>query len=473
MRCVRRRANLGAWCIVCLLSTPAAGLRAQEKSGTPGPPAVTQPAHKPSRHADLDELNVQPDHAGRISFSFRGQAWEDVLEWLADLSGMSLQMQEVPAGHLDLTTRGRYSVDETRDLINSVLLTRGFTLLCHRELLLVTKLQGLDNSLVPRVAPEELEERGTYELVKVLLDLEWLEAEAIAQEIKPLLGPHGDVTALKATNRLDVLDTAGNLRRIRDFLIEEQSHGQQRLVRKFKLNHIRASQALETLNALLNLESDAPPQVTPVPPAAQGAAARQAKQAALIAQRAAASGRRLPQRVSRSSSGDTPISLAIDQRENSVLVHAPPEKMVLIDQAIRVIDLPRTKPDSGPAGPRTLRVYRPNSVDAATVVRVLEELASLDPATWLEVDDRSQSILAYATVAEHDAVETLLNQLGAEAAARSRSKVEVMRLGVPLSTTQLQQLLTVLGQPTSAGQAPSGPQTSEKSPAVNKVGGPH
>ncbi|HEV3023482.1 MAG TPA: hypothetical protein VGX76_13505, partial [Pirellulales bacterium] len=218
-------------------------------------PAPVQRPMRPRRDADPAELDVFPDDGGKLSFSFKGQPWPAVLEWLADVSRMSLQWEEAPAGYLDLTTRGKYTVDEVRDLLNSVLLAKGFTLLRNGEVLIVVNLKKLDPGLVPRVGVDELDERGTYEPVKVFFDLDSLVAEVAVEEMRPLLSPWGKATALKATNRLDVLDTAGNLRRVRELLAEEQSgNGQQRLIREFKLRYTRAVEVVETLNALLGIE---------------------------------------------------------------------------------------------------------------------------------------------------------------------------------------------------------------------------
>ena len=93
---------------------------------------------------------------GRIRLRFNGQPWQPVLEWLAKISGMSLDWQELPGDCVNLTTQRSYSVAEVRDLINRLLLARGYTLLCHGEVMTVAEVKKLDPSLVPRVAPADL-----------------------------------------------------------------------------------------------------------------------------------------------------------------------------------------------------------------------------------------------------------------------------------------------------------------------------
>ena len=113
-----------------------------------------KPIHRPPAPAaspNPDEFKVQPNSTGKIRLSFNGQPWQPVLEWLATISGMSLDWQELPGDCLNLSTQRSYTVPEVRDLINRLLLARGFTMLCHGEVLTVAEIKKIDPSLVPRV----------------------------------------------------------------------------------------------------------------------------------------------------------------------------------------------------------------------------------------------------------------------------------------------------------------------------------
>ena len=123
--------------------------------GTEGP--VPRPA-KPETPPNPEELKVRPDAEGKlVKLTFNGQPWPAVLEWLAQISNMSLDWQELPGDYLNLATQRSYTVREVRDLINCHLLARGFTLLCHGEMLTVADIKKLDPSLVPRVEPKDLD----------------------------------------------------------------------------------------------------------------------------------------------------------------------------------------------------------------------------------------------------------------------------------------------------------------------------
>ena len=51
-------------------------------------------------------------------------------------------------------------------------------------------------------------------------------------------GENGKLSALKATNRIEAMDSAINLKEVRDMLSHEQSHrGRKRIVREFRLEY--------------------------------------------------------------------------------------------------------------------------------------------------------------------------------------------------------------------------------------------
>ena len=128
-----------------------------------------------------------------ITFNFRYQSWPDVLDWLATVSRMSLDWQELPKDFLNLTTQREYTVVATRDLINRHLLARGFTLLENGDVLSVVAIAKLNPAMVPRIQADELDRFAAeqpYKFVKVSLALDWMLAADAAEEFKPMLSPN-------------------------------------------------------------------------------------------------------------------------------------------------------------------------------------------------------------------------------------------------------------------------------------------
>src|SRR6516162_2280946 len=120
----------GAWFFAAPLALAVAD--ESESAETEDEAVIVRP-NQPERPADPEELKLQPDGEGRIRFNFHGQPWPGVLEWIARVSHLNLDWQELPAGHLNLRTQRTYDIEEARDLINRYLLDRGFTMLRQGE----------------------------------------------------------------------------------------------------------------------------------------------------------------------------------------------------------------------------------------------------------------------------------------------------------------------------------------------------
>jgi hypothetical protein len=194
---------------------------------------------------------------GKVTFDLKGQSWDQVLQWLADTSKLSLDWQELPGDTLNLTTTRSYTLEEARDIVNRHLLARGFSMVRNDELLSVVKIGDIKSSLVPRVDPEDLESQLDHTLCKVSFDLSWLIADEAVEELKPLLSTAGTISKLSRTNRLEVMDTARSLKDIYRILQDEQSDtGQEQLVRTFRLKDRRASEVIELLRTLLGLDNE-------------------------------------------------------------------------------------------------------------------------------------------------------------------------------------------------------------------------
>lgn len=197
-----------------------------------------------------------PDPAGKITFNLRGHPWPDVLEWLAKVSALNLDWQELPKDYLNLVTRRSYTVEEARDIINRHLLNRGYTMLLDGEVLTVVNISKLNPAMVPRVQPEDLKKRASHEFVKVAFKLDWMLAATAVEEWKPLLSKNGKLTQLASINRVEAIDAVINLREIHKMLTENQKDngdGKGHIVKEFELEHRDVMEVVGKLEVFLGL----------------------------------------------------------------------------------------------------------------------------------------------------------------------------------------------------------------------------
>ncbi|MCU0978017.1 MAG: hypothetical protein MUF25_02500 [Pirellulaceae bacterium] len=396
------------------------GEKTEEKKD--GKPAVVKRPTTPPAAADPTELDIRPDADGRVRFNFRGQTWADVLDWLATVSRMSLDWQELPGDYLNLITQRSYSLDEARDLINRHLLARGYTLLVLNDVLTVAKTENINAALVPRVEPEELASRLPHEYVKVSFPLDWMIAETAVEELKPMLSPNGKLTALKTTNRLEALDAAANLRELYAVLTREQSTtSQERLVKEFVLKYARATDVSEQLKGLLGLDSKSRGPQMPMSPQQMEMMQQQQQQMMMQMQQ------QEQQRGGRPSmpgaKGKEDVNLVVNPRRNSILANAPPDKMALIVKAVEQIDVPLDRDQSLLLNVNRMQIYRLAAIDPETLIKTLQESGDLDPTTRLEADRKNNAIIAYAPLTDHLTIRTLVEKLDG-----SGRQFEVIRL---------------------------------------------
>jgi hypothetical protein len=178
----------------------------------------------PPTAADPSEFEVKPDDDGLVSFRFRGQKWPDVIDWYSDTANVAIDWQELPNDYLNIESPKRYTLAQTRDLLNRHLLARGFTLLRHPGGLSVTKIAELSPASVPRVAPADLALMEMHEFVKVSFRLSTSFAHELVTELESVKSPNGKLVALAATNRIEAMDAVGNLLDMQTIIDEEEGH---------------------------------------------------------------------------------------------------------------------------------------------------------------------------------------------------------------------------------------------------------
>ena len=357
-------------------------------------PLTTRPV-KPQTPPNPEELkNLKPDENGQVRFNLKGQPWPDVLEWLAETSHKSLDWQELPNDYLNLVTQQSYSIEDARDLLNRHLLSRGFTMIAQGETISVVAVAKINPGMVRRVEPTELDKLPDHDFAKTSFSLDWLLADEAENELKPMLSPNGKLTHLSATNRLEAMDSVINLRQIWVVIQEEQSGGkQERLVREFKLKHTKAYDVLENLHIILGINK-------PTQKARRGGSSssgggggmdpnmmgqfqqqmqqmvQQMQQGMQQAQQAGAAGAGA---AAKRKPGD--VHLLANEKENSILANAPPDKMAIIAQAVKTLDVASENGDNLLQNVQRMQVYRLSGIDPQSLIDLLDNVGNLEPTT--------------------------------------------------------------------------------------------
>ncbi|MCB0325892.1 MAG: hypothetical protein KDD69_20080, partial [Bdellovibrionales bacterium] len=200
------------WGTACLPN----GVQAQE--------AAAAEASQPETTPTPLNSSAQPQSEEPLWLNFNGQPWNQVLEWFADETGMSLHKDTWPAGTFTyVDTRRQYTVDKAIEMMNLLLMQEGYALIRRGQLLMVVDLE--DNlardylrELAEPLSPEELDERANSDYARVTFSLGAMSPEDAAQDLEKLRSPSGSIQVLQASRKVVATDTVGSLKAIRDVL---------------------------------------------------------------------------------------------------------------------------------------------------------------------------------------------------------------------------------------------------------------
>ncbi|TWU58752.1 Bacterial type II/III secretion system short domain protein [Rubripirellula tenax] len=358
--------------------------------------------------ADADEFNVMVGEDGKVAFEFRNQPWVDLVEWLADISDLPLDWLELPGDRVNMRSPGRYTVEEARDLFNRYLLARGYTLLEIDGGLTVAKTESINPAIVPRVDPSTLGRLPLHSFVRTSLDVGWLSAEKLTEELKPMISSNGRLTALTTTNRIEAMDAAINLRQVAELLGRELDNAsRESLAPEFKLRYLPAEEAKSMLEQFLGVEKKKETPLTP-------------QQIQMMQQQRGQNQGAPPQEKK------VEISIVANVRQNSVIIRAPADRIAIASEFLLRIDVPRDDIVSLSDVQSRVQVFRLSSLDPEKLIEIVSEMNVLEPTTRIRVDKDNDALIVSGSAADRFIISSLIERL--DGSGRSFEVMALRRL---------------------------------------------
>jgi type II secretory pathway component GspD/PulD (secretin) len=343
-----------------------------------------------------------------VRLEFREQMWLPALEWLAGKLKLNLDWRKLPEGTFNLHSEKTYTIEEAEDLLNMQLLARGFTLLKRGEVLRIEQLEGIDITLVPRVEPDVLSTLPKHSIARVSFPLESMLAEEAATDLKPLLSPFGKMHAFVAANRLEVMDAVVNLREIHRLVsTSDAGQGKRQRVLEIKIVNRKAIDIAPMVRQLLGMPPDGLPN-------ASTQAQLDIEQTRLRAEAVKQLGGNAKEMLSQKK---PEVFLVVNEKENSILVQAPPEKMEIARQAIESLDKELPPSESVWETINKVKVYSVSGYDPATIAKLLaslQEIGNLSKDTRIQHDATQQRIIAVAGADDQLTISRLIEQFRGE-----------------------------------------------------------
>jgi type II secretory pathway component GspD/PulD (secretin) len=318
----------------------------------------------------------------------RDKPWSAVLEWLADQSGLPIITNYKPTGTFTFIaaqkSRSEYTLPEIIDILNEALLNQKYILIRRSSsITIVPADEKIDPAILPRIRPEELDERGNTELVSMVLPLSSLVAEDAAGEVKKMMGPFGEVVALSRANQLLLQDTAGNLKRIKKTIQDiEDTEKNQGESYSHPCKYVKARDAEKTLKDLLGDPRELLRALQPQPQFRDfqggGGRAQPPLQPAPV----------VNQKIRMHY-------ISADERTNTVLVRGPADVIAQAKEILKKIDVPQRDQPPVLVGPPTFRKYSVPSGNAEAMAKTLQEIYKASNSVRISAVGNG-SILVYA-----------------------------------------------------------------------------
>lgn len=378
LRPILRRLGIALLVLVTLSATSVAeerdaGGKVELSSAAPSGEQEAPPNVDDSRPEVASSSKESAGGDGKLIFSFRYQPWQDVLDWFADQADLSLLIESPPPGTFNYRDTRSYTPAEALDVLNGVLLTKGYTLVRNGRMLVLVNLEdGIPPNLVPDVPLAELDERGEYELMRVLFSVWSMTPEQAAEEIKPLLGPQGSVVVLPQARAIQVTETGGRLRTIRGVInAVEQPDEAHAGVREFELKHLTVAAAMPTIRHMLGIPEEA------------------------------------------SSTPDGTLQITKSTLGEKLLVRGTAQHAARIEEVLRLIDVPEAS--SGIDGTPQMEVYSLATASPEAVLEVLKSVMADDPNVRLTTDPKTGYIIAFARPSQQATIRATIDQMQKEA----------------------------------------------------------
>lgn len=184
----------------------------------------------PEIHAEIDrkilsvltpeQLKLWPKVLeARVMVPSINAPWEDALELLAGYLGKQLIMDAPPLGVFKFSDTKEYTATELLDLYNSILQTKGYTLIDYKNMLRLFDLRRpIPQEFIPIVSTENLDEYGKFSYITLKIPLERRDPSLVMQAIEPYKGQYSKITRT-ATRDLLVTDSASNAKIIESVAI--------------------------------------------------------------------------------------------------------------------------------------------------------------------------------------------------------------------------------------------------------------
>ena len=262
-----------------------------------------------------------------LRLNFRNAPLEMVLNYLSEAAGFIIDLQTEVRGKVDVWSNQPLTKDEAVTVLNAVLNRNGYAAIRHERLLTIVSKDGVQKRDLPVIKENDPARiPKSEEMVTQIIPVRFINAAQLIKDLTPLLPSQTTMTANEGGNALVITDTQVNIRRMAEIVQAlDTAISSTSAIRVFPLKHADAKALATVITALF------PSQDT------SGRGGNNPMQQFFRGMRGGDQG------GGTTSSGTarvvTPRVVATsDERSNSVVVSAPEDQMLIIEDLVKQVD---------------------------------------------------------------------------------------------------------------------------------------
>jgi general secretion pathway protein D len=289
-----------------------------------------------------------------VSLDFADVELPVVVDTISRMTGYNFIYDDRVRGRVTIVSPTQVTVDQAFAVFESVLKVKGFSLvLGPGDTYKILPIRDIKESSVDTIK-DDRPSPNRDRFVTRLVPLQFIDAEAITQTIKPLISKDASLVAYEPTNTIIVTDSESNIRRLLSILAALDVESYRRELAVIKVEYADANTLAEQLSEIYGAE---------VASASGGATAAQ--------RRARARRRTTTTNTATSDSEGGPIGPTVrilpDERTNSLLVLASRQQLADIRGLIDKLDIQVR-------GEGRIQVYYLRHADAEELAETLNSL---------------------------------------------------------------------------------------------------
>ena len=327
-------------------------------------PADTQPATRP---ATRPAFKIDRPESNTVRFNYHEAPYADVVKRFAQMANKPLIGEVAIDGKLTFMDAEPYTYEEALDTLNIILAMRGFRLMEFGRFMQLTPLAKLPE--MPLKILRGLDKTSTLrdgEIATVLLPLKSLEADAASKAVVRMVSAYGSITPMPRGRGVIITDNIANIKRINSMLTALDGDEQQ------------PEQSMQTV-ALENAQAE---EVAKIVGKLFGTLGIFSK---------TVYSERYRRAVPTPADAKDVVSVNPDKRTNSLILVGMPDKIEMAQAMIKQLD---TKDG---AGDTEVRVFELKNAKAATVAKMLSELAGTATRYYTSKDGKRIAVPSSAS----------------------------------------------------------------------------